>query len=408
MRPRGYTTPMAAGLRMTYKVERCSPMTERPKHSLLGASGAERWMACPGSVALLQELSLPETDEPDYTREGTALHEAAEHCLRTDADTWEIVGQTFHETVIDEPMALAVQMYLDHVRPLALASSAFHIEFPVSSPVHELFYGTLDFAAEHPDSLDIVDLKGGKGIIVDPDDNPQEKYYAFGLIDKHPEWPDTMEVRLHIVQPRGFSTLGPVRTWSTTVGEIREWVHDTLVPAMFRIEYDNTLDPGPWCRFCPAKLVCPMLTSLFGAASKADPGAIVNLNDQSLGRSYQYLQAVEFYIKAMKDETLRRGLSGHAPPGTKIVNKKANRVWSPGAADLAKAKFGEKALTTAEVKGPAAIEKLPGGAEFVREHAHTPQTGYTVALESDPREAVIVQTASEAFGNIAKAIQEIE
>lgn len=35
---------------------------QRPAHSPLGASSAERWMNCPGSVALLKDLKMETTD----------------------------------------------------------------------------------------------------------------------------------------------------------------------------------------------------------------------------------------------------------------------------------------------------------------------------------------------------------
>lgn len=375
-------------------------------HSPLGASGAERWMKCPGSVTLLKALTLPETDDPSYRREGTAMHEAAAHCLDNAMDTWEIEGQTFNDTVLDRPMAQAVQVYLDVVRGLDDAATRTYVEYPISSPVHPSFFGTLDFGAVSPNRIRIVDFKGGEGIIVDPDDNPQLKYYAFGLIDglerqEGMVFADDTPVDLGIVQPRGFSLLGPVRFWATTVGEIKEWVRDTLVPAMCATEYDNTLDPGPWCRFCSAKLVCPMLTSLFGAATIANPKHVANLNNQSLGRSYQYVQAVKFYLKAMEEETFRRLNIGDTVPGTKLVKKKANRVYKDGAGELAKKRFGPEAFTKPELKSPAELEKVgPEAKAWVQQFAYLPETGLTVALLDDPRPAQKVDKASAVFASV--------
>ena len=380
-------------------------MTERPAHRPLGASGAERWLNCPGSVAFLKRMDLPESDDPSYRREGTAMHDAGEFCLVNGVDTWEIVGQEFEGVVIDAAMADAVQIYVDYCRGLMENALDYKIEYSISSPVHPMFYGRLDFAAEHPDVVHSVDLKGGEGIIVDPEDNPQLKYYVYGLIEEHPHWPDDLTVRLTIVQPRGHAALEKIRTWDTTVGAVRTWVKEVLVPAMLATEFDHSLDAGEWCRFCPAKLVCPLLTSLFGAAAKSNPAEILNLDDRSIGRSYQYLQAVKFYVKALQDETMRRLTAGRSVPGTKLVNKKADRVWNSGVEALIRTKFGEKALTTPVPKSPAQIERLGAeGAAFVREFAHTPVTGQTVAPESDPRPAVRITTSSEAFGDAVQKV----
>src|SRR5262249_15513024 len=155
------------------------------------------------------------------------------------------------------------------------AADAYWVEFKISAPnVSEWFYGQLDFGAVG-EFVDITDLKMGMGIVVEPDDNPQLKYYAYGLIDANPEWPDDMRVRLRIAQPRiEYHPDGPVREWWTTVGEIRAWVKAELVPAMMRAQIDGSLVAGPWCRFCPAKLACPLLVGLFRAAATAPPASI--------------------------------------------------------------------------------------------------------------------------------------
>lgn len=405
-------------------------MSDEPAHSPLGASSAERWMNCPGSISLLKQLNLPDTDEPDYRREGIALHEAAAHCLAAGVDTWEIVGSEFHETIMDAAMCDAIQVYLDRVRPSinGFHGTNFFIESRLARPeVHPSMFGTVDFGALVPDTidrpvelrgfLDVTDLKGGVGIIVEPDDNPQMKYYAFMLLDQHfADQADALPVRLTIVQPRAFHQQGVVREWWTTAGEIRQWVKDTLVPAMFDVETNGSLDAGAWCRFCPAKLVCPLLTSLFGAAAKSDPKIVVNISDASLGRSYQYTEGVKFYLKALEEEAYRRLNLGTKIEGIKLVNKKANRVFNSSAtlagaetiiSDVVFATFGDDGFTPPKLKTPAELEKVsPAARAFVKEHAYTPQTGLTVALASDTRQAVKVDKASEVFADAIKNLPE--
>ena len=57
-------------------------------HSPLGASGAERWMNCPGSVNLIKSMVLPESDEEDYQLLAKRILEPeglVVHC----AETWK-------------------------------------------------------------------------------------------------------------------------------------------------------------------------------------------------------------------------------------------------------------------------------------------------------------------------------
>ena len=83
-------------------------------HSPLGFSGAERYMNCPGSVALIASLP-PEAGEgdPEYRARGTAAHAAAAWCLREGRDAWEASGQAWEGVKLDADDLEAIQVYLD-------------------------------------------------------------------------------------------------------------------------------------------------------------------------------------------------------------------------------------------------------------------------------------------------------
>jgi len=370
----------------------------RPAHSPLGASGAERWMNCPGSVALLKQLDLPESAEPDYRANGTAAHSVIEMSLRKDTDTWELFGETMpNGVVVDNTIVEATQLFIDTVKELITPTATTYIEFGIDAPeFHHAFYGTLDFGLVDGTTMYINDYKHGEGIMVDVEYNPQIMYYAYGLLRHHPE---VERVVCRIIQPRGFHPDGPVRVWETTADYIRYWAETELQPAMLRTELDSTLDAGDWCRFCPAKLVCPLMVSLFGAASTADPKLVIQLSDESLGRSYKFLPAVKHYLKALEEETFRRLNVGGLVPGIKLVLKKANRVFKTGADEVFKKTYPDLAFTTPELKSPAEMEKIgPEAKRLVHEWAYTPQTGLTVAPETDKRVAVKVESTVQIFG----------
>ena len=396
---------------------------QRPIHSPLGASSAERWMNCPGSVALIKMLNLEETDEPEYRGLGIAAHEAGAYCLKNNLDAWEVIGEKFYEHEVDQEMAQAIQVYIDTVRPVMEREGAIvYIEHGLAytqndgrvteildpradNLLKKYFYGTGDNAVARPADkyLDVVDYKHGEGIDVEVEENPQLLYYAFGFLLLHPE---VETVRLRIVQPRiGYAE--PVKTWIVKADYIRDWVADKLVPAMQLTEMEGAeFDAGSWCRFCPAKLICPMQASLFGAANSTNPKTIIELSDQTIGRSYKYIAAVKQYIKALEDEAFRRLNIGGQIPGIKLVPKKANRVFKPEASVIFKAKFGDDAMHPAELRSPAEMEKLGAAAkELVREYAYTPMTGLTVAVDTDKRVAVKVETTEQAFAAGIKNIR---
>lgn len=371
-------------------------------HSALGASSAERWMNCPGSVELLKQLQLPESDEEDWRAEGIAAHEAAAVCLREQLEPWELIGTSFHGVTVDAEMAKALTVYTNACDMLRQPGFTY-IEHPVRMSQHALGFGTCDFGAynEAEGLLDITDLKWGVGIFVEVERNPQIMYYGFCKLQEHP---GARRVRLRIIQPR-ITWADAIREWEISAEELAEWGETVLIPAMERTSIDNTLDTGSWCRFCPAKLICPVLTGLYGAAAKADPKTIVNLTDDQFGRDYQQRSAVKFYLKAQEAEAMRR-LKLRLVPGIKLIRQKANRVWKPEARDILKARFGLDAYEDPELKSPAQMETLsPDAAEVVKRYAYTPEAGVTVALASDKAPAVTVPSAAETF---AKALDNLQ
>lgn len=374
-------------------------------HSPLGASAAERWMNCPGSNVILTVLDLPPSEETDFAKEGTAAHAAAAHCLRQGLDAWEIQGQTFDGYVVDAEMRDAIQMYLDYLAELRAEKGKGLIkelvEHRVSGDFHPLFFGTVDDGQVGEEVLDIIDFKYGAGIAIDAVENVQMKYYAVGVLEK---FMAPVRVRLHIVQPRAWHVDGPIRSWETTSSEILEWKKTKLIPAMARAELDTTLTPGDWCRFCPAKLACPLLTSIFGASITADATALINFSNASLARDYSLLDASKHYWNAVEREVLRRLQRGEdITDGTeehtfKLVPKKANRVLTTEGEAEAKKRFTKEELYETKLKSPAQLDKLgTAGKEFTKEFAYTPQTGLTVAPASDERAGVKITPASEAF-----------
>lgn len=372
-------------------------MNDLPAHSKLGASGAERWMACPGSVSLLQMLKLDTSDEPDYRADGVLAHAVAAKCLETKTDAWEHMDDKF-----GEELANAVQTYIDYVRPLMFQASSVRIEQRMYRPdLHPDFFGTADLAMFFAQDavLDVTDYKNGEGIVVEVEWNPQIMYYAYGLLDQYPL---AQKIKLRIVQPRAFHPDGPIREWEISREHLEVWAREGLLPAMQRAEMDRSLDVGEHCRFCPAKLICPALRGLFGAVVKADPQYIKELTNDSIGRDYQMLQGAKFYIHALESEAHNRLQKGsYVGNAIKLVAKRANRVLKSGAEAIFKARFGDAAYTKPELKSPPALEMLGGDAKsLVKEWAYSPLTGTTVALMTDKREAIKVQSGAEVFGGV--------
>ena len=365
-------------------------MTDQlPAHSPLGASSAERWMNCPGSVALITRVrsddAFIEKADPDYTRDGKEAHALGAHCLTANLDCWEAEDSDEYPHLTADMMS-AVQEYLGYVRSLP---GDRKVEHRVHLPdFHPQFYGTLDCVVVTPDCMHVVDYKHGVGVVVDADDNQQLMYYAFGFIMENPDivYDRLMPVRVTIVQPRAFHPDGNIRTWQTTVGHICDWAEGELRPAMALTQDLEYLDMGSWCRFCPAKLVCPAFD---GLAKKA-------LHTTEI--TYTEAQFLRMLIKAIEEKALERLSAGKPVEGAKLVKQRANRAWKDAAEKALATKYGQKAFVT-KVKSPAVVEdEMTGGKEFVAEYAFTPDAGYTVALTTDKRKEVAPPTGEGQYG----------
>lgn len=373
-------------------------MTE---HSPLGASSAERWMNCPGSVRLSEAFQQnPDLDEfePEYRSLGTTAHLAITECLRNSLEPWELIGQTFGKHVVDAAMTKAIGVYIDECRRIMLdrPGGRLFIETKVSDPtIHEKFFGTVDFAYAVGNTVFVRDYKHGEGIEVECENNLQLMYYGLGLLR---ETPDTEWFDFAIVQPRGHFFGGAIKNWRCDAAKIREWAQRDLVPAMERAYKEDVFKAGDWCRFCPAKLACPLAKSLFRASIEYDPRDLATSLNETLDFSYPYIQTVEFYVKALKDEIYRRLSSGITFTNAKLVPKRADRIYKDGAETEFRRCFGKDAYTDPKLKSPAQMEQLNSRAkELVQEWAYMPQGGTTVAPSDDKRAAIRVQKASDRF-----------
>lgn len=384
-------------------------MTDLPAHSRLGASGAERWMECPGSVALFNTLAIDtESDDPDYRVDGTTAHAGAAWCLESGTEAWEIVGSGFDGNEFTAEMADSVQVYLDVCRSYVTDTSEMFVEFRVYDPaVHEAFYGTVDCCIIDGHQMFVIDYKHGKGIAVSIKGNPQTRYYANGML-RHPAAKDVTVVTRIIVQPRiPYHPEGPVRREEDSAEFLRGWLEKTLVPAMKRAEEDRGLSPGPHCRFCPAKLVCPAVSAAFLAMSTADPTTPHDMTDEQLDLEHNLTESVKFYARAVEAEMLRRALRGSSFSTAKLVNKQSTRVFRDGAEDRFTAEFGEKAYSKPVLLSPPQMEKLGGDARvLVKEWAYTPDTGFTMAPMTDNRAPVKVQPTSQVFTKFLQTLED--
>lgn len=389
-------------------------------HSKLGASIAERWMNCPGSV--LRSAGVEESAQTIFAAEGTAAHELGERCLRSQfCDAANFIGETIEvgefKFEVDEEMAEAVQMYVDVIKGDYEPGDILLIEHRFDlTHVFPGMFGTGDAGIYKPrtKTLMVIDYKHGKGHSVEAANNPQLAYYGLGMIAV-PSLKGVQidAVELTIVQPRAPHRAGPVRRWLTDPVHLMDFQADLAEAAQRTQDPDAPLKAGDWCGWCPGKFVdgqmCPALHKASIADAMAEFADVVAsaLPDTRIAELLEKTDLIEDGIRAIRSEAFHRAQGGAKIPGWKLVQKRAQRKWVSDAPVIARRlahdyRLLEDDIYDKKLRSPAQIEKLVPKPEraALADLVTAESSGTTLARETDRRaEAKPSRSATDDFND---------
>jgi hypothetical protein len=319
------------------------------KHAILSPSSAERWMACPASVQLTKDLPY---ESSKYADEGSAAHEVAAMSLTNGDDADAYIGRIISlengaEIEVTDDMATEVQKYVDYVRGLVSAGGELMVEQRLSISHltgEEGAEGTSDVVILFDDEIVIVDLKFGRGVKVDADNNKQLMIYASGAISSIVDLLGltVSNVRLVIHQPR----LNHVSEWSLPIESLMEFEVQVQSAAEKVWAGSQEYLPGEsQCRWCKAKATCSALTQqvLTEVAEDFDDLDDLGLKDkigdgihsastaegQRISQLLSVVDLIEDWCRAVRTKAESELFDGHGIPGYKLVaGRNGARRWS--------------------------------------------------------------------------------
>jgi hypothetical protein len=374
-------------------------MTMPEHHATLGPSAAARWIQCPASIRMSQQV--PKTgDGGPYAAEGTMAHLGAELMARqlilgqkVDWSQWKPSPEQ-REEMFPHIMGW-VELLRERMRHRPNTQLLLEQRLDTGLP---RCWGTGDAVLVSPEHVEIIDLKYGQGIAVRAENNPQLMLYGVGALDNYGDLlGDVERVHMTIYQPR----LGRTSTWDIDPAALRSWRDGLLPIAEEALGDDAHFAPSETaCRFCPAAGVCrarvEKMTQLDFTPVRSDL-----IDNTELGELLALLPEVKSWADAVADAALHRMYSeGQPVPGYKVVRSGGKRSIvdnDEAVVRLVDAGYRPEQVSTMKINTLGALEKLVGKAklpELLGDVLVKGEGSPSVVPESDSRPAISPETGA--------------
>lgn len=371
------------------------------KHAILSASASHRWLNCPPCVEL--EKGFENKTSPEAA-EGTLAHELGELSLRYQLE--ELTKRSYDSKVkklitnnelYSEDMPDYVEIYTDvcmekvaaarATTPDAIAIVEQKLNFSEWVPDG---FGTGDFVIIADGTMEICDLKYGKGVPVSAIGNSQMRLYALGAITEFSFLYDIQNVKMTIIQPR----LDSISTDEMTVDDLIKWANEYVKPrAELAIKGEGELCVGEHCTFCRAKAVCRAQEEYNMELAKYEFAEGKLLGKEEIADILGRVDDLVSWATKVQAYALEQALNGVDYPGYKVVEGRSNRRYTDeikvGEILIGQGFSEEKIYKPKAIEGLTNMEKLVGKkklAELIGEYIEKPPGKPTLAPESDKRE----------------------
>lgn len=355
------------------------------QHARLSASGSKLWLNCPGSIRLTEHIR---EESSSFAAEGTTCHELGELALRE-----RFLGDrvVYPEGKFNDEMFEAVAQYrasiealIAEIGPDPVVFVEQQVEFGDAIGVPEMF-GTSDCILLWPDLgvVATIDLKYGKGIRVDADDNTQAMLYALGVLELVTGICDITRNVVVISQPR----LDHLSRWEISTDDLLQWAKDITPIAQSAMEGTGPVVPGDHCvnGFCKIRNTCEARMKEAMDAFEGNDTIPGVMTPEQIAALLPKLKRIENWAKGLQTFAQETAVLGEKYPGYKLVAGKSYRVWSDEAQVAAVLTAEGVEPWTRKVLGITEVEKTVGKKHPIFELTVKTEGRPTLVPESDKR-----------------------
>jgi hypothetical protein len=369
-------------------------------HARFSPSSGKRYLSCPPSLRLEEQF---EDEQSPYAAEGTAGHAMAEYFINKHLK--KRVKRPVSDYYSDELME-AVEDYTTYgIEVIEKAkqdcdSPFVAVELRVSLDHRvEGCFGTADLVVVDSKKVHIIDLKLGKGVMVDAEQNVQLMIYGLGVLDMLECLYDIETVELTIVQPR----LEHLSTWEISAEELKKWGAEVFEPgANMALAGEGTYSAGDHCRFCKARFNCRERANEYLKLAQMEFAEPPLLSDEEVAEVLAKADALKKWAEEIYTYAQNEAIVNHKEwPGYKLVLGRSNRKYTDEE-DVAKAatEAGYTDIYKSTLIGITEMERLMGKKKFneiLGAYVYKPDGKVTLVPDSDKREAINLSTAEADF-----------
>lgn len=359
-------------------------LVDRMKHSRLSCSASGRWLQCPGSVRLQEQLPKTAYQSNPMAVLGSNAHHLHEVALKKKVDPTSLVGKSYATSdgkfTADEEMADAVALSTEYVveqtpnaminpseilksnRPLVFIEKFLSLSH---LGIRGMDGGTADVVILQSDgSAEIIDYKHGQGVGVSPVDNTQMMMYAEAFRSRASfVGIEITKFTLTIIQPRCFS-VPSLQHWELGAEDLAWWVDSDLIPkALMALDMkgEPVLAPSEAaCRFCKVAGNCPALYERTKQVAIKEFSKLPNPNVLTADQKISVLEnasVIRGFLTAVEDLVREEMIVGEEYDGFKLVERRTTRRFTAKAEKVLKKHLPDDTLYQTKLNALGRIEK---------------------------------------------------